>query len=180
MNHPARDVISEIRWIAKFGLGFIDLTLEPPGASSWRVQPREIKRALQDHGLDVVGHTAFYLPMASPFDGIRRAAVDEFKRCLEIFALVGARWMNLHPQAFAPMHDRAYIVQRNVDTIADLMPASRECGVGLMIENLPGDWNTVLQLSQLLDPLPELGLHLDIGHANLQVARNTTDRKSVV
>src|SRR6476659_3525455 len=44
-----------------------------------------------------------------------------------------------------------------------------------MIENLPGDWNSVLQLSQLLDPIPELGLHLDIGHANLRVPRNATD-----
>jgi sugar phosphate isomerase/epimerase len=175
MNHPAHDVISEIRWISELEMGFIDLTLEPPGAASWRIQPRDVRRALQDHGLDVVGHTAYYLPVASPFESIRRASVEELKRCLEIFSIVGARWMNLHPQAFAPMHDRAYIVQRNIDTLTDLLPTARDCGVGIMVENLPGDWNTVLQLSQLLDPLPEIGLHLDIGHCNLQVTRNTTD-----
>ena len=43
-----------------------------------------------------------------------------------------------------------------------------------MIENLPGSFNNVRQLGQLLDPLPELGLHLDIGHANLLVDHNTT------
>lgn len=175
MNHPARDAIGEIRWVAELGLDFIDLTLEPPGAASWRVNVRDIKHALEDHGIGIVGHTAYYLPMASPFEGVRRGAVDEFKRCLEIFAILGARWMNMHPQAYAPMHDRNYIVERNLSTITDLLPLARECGVGLMIENLPGDWNTVLQLSQLLDPLPELGLHLDIGHANLQTTRNTTD-----
>ncbi|HMJ91359.1 MAG TPA: sugar phosphate isomerase/epimerase family protein [Candidatus Acidoferrum sp.] len=175
MNHPAHDVIAEIRWIGEFGLEFIDLTLEPPGASSWRVNARDIAQALKDHGLKVVGHTAYYLPMASPFEGVRRAAVEEFKRCLDIFSTLGARWMNMHPQAYAPMHDRSYIIERNIATITDLLPMARDCGVGLMIENLPGDWNNVLQLSQLLDPLPELGLHLDIGHANLQVARNTTD-----
>lgn len=175
MNHPARDVLKEIRWMAGEKLGFIDLTLEPPATSSWKVNPRDIRRALDDAGMGVVGHTAYYLPVASPFDGVRRAAVEELKRCLDIFRVVGAKWMNLHPQAYAPMHDRAFIVSRNLETISDLMPAARDCGVGLMIENLPGDWNTVLQLSQLLDPLPELGLHLDIGHANLQVPRNTTD-----
>src|ERR1044072_4074781 len=175
MNHPARVVISEIRWISELGLDFIDLTLEPPGAASWRVNPRDIHRAIEDHGIGIVGHTAYYLPMASPFEGVRRGAVDEFKRCLEIFSTLGARWMNMHPQAYAPMHDRGYIVERNIATITDLLPVARDFGVGLMIENLPGDWNTVLQLSQLLDPLPELGLHLDIGHANLQVTRNTTD-----
>jgi sugar phosphate isomerase/epimerase len=44
-----------------------------------------------------------------------------------------------------------------------------------MVENLPGAFNTVEQLSELLRPLPELGLHLDIGHANLLVSHNTTE-----
>ena len=43
-----------------------------------------------------------------------------------------------------------------------------------MIENLPGDYNSAPQLGELLEPLPKLGLHLDIGHANLLVPRNTT------
>jgi sugar phosphate isomerase/epimerase len=44
-----------------------------------------------------------------------------------------------------------------------------------MIENLPGSFNNVRQVSELLDPIPELGLHLDIGHSNLLVERNTAD-----
>jgi sugar phosphate isomerase/epimerase len=43
-----------------------------------------------------------------------------------------------------------------------------------MIENLPGAFNTAAQLGELLERLPELGLHLDIGHCNLMVERNTT------
>jgi sugar phosphate isomerase/epimerase len=45
-----------------------------------------------------------------------------------------------------------------------------------MIENLPGEFNSAAQLGELLDPVPELGLHLDIGHANLQVTHNTTEQ----
>lgn len=175
MNHPGRDVVSEIAWMVAMELDFVDLTLEPPTSASWRVDPKEIRRALGDFGLGVVGHTAYYLPMASPFEGIRRAVVEEFKRCLEVFSMVGARWMNLHPDRHAPMHERAFVIERNIKTITELLPVARDCGVGLMIENLPGDFNSVLQLSGLLDPIPELGLHLDIGHANLRVARNTTD-----
>ncbi len=175
MNHPARDVISEIAWMVALELDFVDLTLEPPTAASWRVNAKEIRRALDDFGLEVVGHTAYYLPLASPFEEVRRATVEELKRCLDQFSAIGAKWMNLHPDRHVPMHDRSFIVERNLKTIAELLPVSRNCGVGLMIENLPGDWNSVLQLSQLLDPIPELGLHLDIGHANLRVARNTTD-----
>jgi sugar phosphate isomerase/epimerase len=175
MNHPARDVLGEIEWMAELGLDFVDLTLEPPAAASWRVDADAIRRMLEKHRMEVVGHTAFYLPMGSAFEEVRRACVCELRRCLEIFARVGARWMNLHADRHAPMHDRRFYITQNIRTIEELLPDARRVGVGLMIENLPGDYNSAPQLGELLDPIPELGLHLDIGHANLMVPHNTTE-----
>lgn len=175
MNHPAHDPVDEIRWMAEMGIDFVDLTIEPPSAASWRVDVRAIRQALERHKLQVVGHTAFYLPLASAFEGIRRAAVEEFKRCVEVFRDVGASWMNIHPDRHAPMHDRAFFIRRNIESIREVQQHADKCGVGLMIENLPGDFNSAWQLGELLDPLPKLGLHLDIGHANLMVHRNTTE-----
>jgi sugar phosphate isomerase/epimerase len=125
--------------------------------------------------MGVVGHTAYYLPFASAFESIRRAAVDELRRCLDLFAEVGAKWMNLHPDRHAPMHDRSFYISRNLESLCELQEHSLQTGVGLMIENLPGDFNDAHQLGELLDSMPELGLHLDIGHANLMVPYNTTE-----
>jgi sugar phosphate isomerase/epimerase len=174
MNHPGRDPVEEIEWMADIGMQFVDLTLEPPAAASWRVDPHAIRAALEKHSLPVVGHTAYYLPLDSAVEEIRQAAVHELRRCLEAFSIVGARWMNLHPGRYTPMHDRRFYLDRNIQSIRELLPDARRLGVGLMIENLPGDYNSAPQLGELLDPVPELGLHLDIGHANLQVPRNTT------
>jgi sugar phosphate isomerase/epimerase len=173
MNHPAQDVVHEIEWMADMGLGFIDLTLEPPRAASWKVDRKAIGQALARHGMAVVGHTAFYLPIASGIEEIRRASLVELRRCVDVFAELGARWMNVHPDRHAPMHDRAFFVDKNIATLGELLPYAAERGVGLMLENLPGDFNTAQQLGELLDPLPELGLHLDIGHANLMVIQST-------
>jgi sugar phosphate isomerase/epimerase len=175
MNHPAEEVTAEIRWIADMGLEFIDLTLEPPLASASRIDIDAVRRAISDHNLEVVGHTAYYLPLASPFESVRCAAVAELRNCLEAFAAVGARWMNIHPDHNTPLHPRSYFISRNVLSISELMPDARRHGVGLMVENLPGNFNTPEQLGDLLDPLPELGLHLDIGHANLLVPSNMTE-----
>ena len=174
MNHPGRDVLSEIQWIGEMGFDFVDLTLEPPLAAPERVDARSVRAALERSRLAVVGHTAYYLPLCSPFESIRRAAVGELKLCLAMFAELGARWMNLHPDHQAPMHDRAFVIERNLQSLRELLDAARELGMGLMIENLPGGFNTARQLAELLEPLPELGLHLDIGHANLLVEVNTT------
>ena len=174
MNHPARDVVAEIDSMAELGLDFVDLTLEPPCAGSWRVDPQAIRAALERHGLEVVGHTAFYLPLASAIEEVRLGAVRELRRCIDVFGKVGVRWMNLHPDRYTPFHDRSFFIGRNIQSIRELLPDAERAGVGLMIENLPGEFNNAAQLGELLDPLPQLGLHLDIGHANLQNPYNMT------
>lgn len=173
MNHPQRDLYEEIAWMADLGLGFLDLTLEPPCSPSWKVEPDRIRRALEEVGFTAVGHTAYYLPIGSPIEELRRGAVAELKRCLKVFGEVGAKWMNIHPNRYAPFHPREFSVQKNLESLRELQETSDTTGVGLMVENLPGDWNTAEQLADLLDPMPELGLHLDIGHSNIRVERNT-------
>ncbi len=174
MNHPARDVVGEIRWMAEMKLEFIDLTLEPPAACTSVIDVPAIKHALDESGLGVVGHTAYYLPFCSPFKALRRGATDEFKRCIEIFGELGAKWVNVHPDRHAPFHDRAFMIEMNLECFAQVMPSAKAAGVGIMIENLPGHYNTPAEVGWFLDRMPELGLHLDIGHANLMVERNTT------
>lgn len=175
MNHPARALVDELRWMRQLGLQFVDLTLEPPAVAAWQVDAHAVRRQLEEHALDVVGHTAYYLPIASSFESLRRAAIDELKRCVEVFAAVGARWMNVHPDAHAPFCEDRVIIERNLDSFGRLVEFARGTGVEVMVENVPGRFNTAEQLADLLDPLPELGLHLDIGHCNLGVERNTTE-----
>ncbi|HYF39670.1 MAG TPA: sugar phosphate isomerase/epimerase [Gemmatimonadales bacterium] len=175
MNHPGKDLLHEIEWMAAMGLGFIDLTLEPPMAASWKVDRKAVRNALERQRLGAVGHTAYYLPLASGIEEIRRASLEELRRCVDAFADIGVRWMNVHPDRHAPMHDRTFFVERNIATLEELLPYAAARGVGVMVENLPGDFNTAKDLGELLDPLPDLGLHLDIGHANLMVLHSTVE-----
>jgi sugar phosphate isomerase/epimerase len=85
------------------------------------------------------------------------------------------KWMNIHPDRHAPMHERSFVIKRNLLSLRELINAGRDCGVGVMIENIPGSFNNARQLGELLDPLPEVGLHLDIGHCNLLTEFNTSD-----
>lgn len=175
MNHPERPVLEEIAWMADLAMEFLDLTFEPPATASWEVDTRAIRGALERAHMGVVGHTAWYLPMASTIPEVRMGAVAELKRCVQKFAEVGAKWMNIHPDRHAPWHPRSFYIEQNLRSLHEVLPEAQRCGVGLMIENLPGDYNSAPQLGELLDPISELGLHLDIGHANLIVPHNTTE-----
>ena len=173
MNHPGEPLPHELAWMAGMKLDFIDLTLEPPAAATWQLRPDDVRALLRDHGLGVIGHTAFYLPIASSFESLRRAAVAELKHAAEFFAAIGAPWMNVHPDGHAPFVDQPTVVHRNIVSLRELVEFARPLGVKIMLENVPGRFNSVAQLSPIFDALPEVGLHLDIGHSNLSVAHNT-------
>ncbi len=174
MNHPRERVLDEILWMAEMGLDFIDFTIEPPAAGHWQVDVDAVQELLQETGLGIVGHTAYYLPLGHPFEEVRMGAVEAFSSSLQILAQLGACCMNIHPDFKAPMHDAAFSVEQNLKSIRELLPLARRLDVLLMIENLPGNVNDATQLGRFLDPIPELGLHLDIGHTNLMVQHNTT------
>lgn len=175
MNHPGRPLDAELRWMADLKLDFVDLTIEPPCTPSWKIDPNEIRESLKQFGFGVVGHTAYYLPIGSSFETLRGAAIDELKRCIDLFSTIGATWMNVHPDAHAPFFDEGAIVRRNIESLRAVIEHARGSGVRVMVENVPGKFNTAEQLAALLDPLAELGLHLDIGHCNLGVEKNTTE-----
>lgn len=173
MNHPGKPLEREVEWMARLKMDFIDLTLEPPAAATWQLRSAEVSKLLRDRGLGVVGHTAYYLPIASSFESLRRAAVEELKRTAEFFAAVGSRWMNVHPDGHAPFVDERTIVQRNVDSLRELVAFAAPLGVGIMLENVPGKFNSVAQLAPIFEAVPEAAVHLDLGHCNLGVQRST-------
>ncbi len=171
MNNPARDVLKEIARAADFGFDFLDLTLEPPAARADRVDAKRIRAALQAKELGVVGHTAYYLPFGSAFDAVQAAAITETERCLKVFAEVGVTLMNLHLDCRVPGHDPTFVNRRNLDSIEKLLPTAERLGITLMVENVEGD--DAESLAPILDALPTVGLHLDIGHANIGAGRKS-------
>jgi sugar phosphate isomerase/epimerase len=173
MNNPGEPLHHEMVWMEEMKLDFIDLTLEPPAAATWQVNAAGVSRLLADHGLGVVGHTAYYLPIGSSFESLRRAAIGELKQAAEVFAAIGAKWMNVHPDGHAPFTDERTIVQRNIDSLQQLVAFAAPLGLRVMLENVPGRFNSVAQLAPIFEAVPEAGLHLDIGHCNLSVVHNT-------
>jgi sugar phosphate isomerase/epimerase len=175
MNHPMRDVGSEIRRFAELGFDFVDLTLEPERARPREVDVGAVRRALDETGLAAVGHTAWYLPIASPFDSIRQAALDEMTVALDVFASLGVDRMNVHPDQRVPtLFAKEWIVERNRESLGLLLDRARERDMRLMLENIPGLFGDPQVLLSLFDKLPNLLWHLDVGHANLGSTTNRT------
>lgn len=175
MNHPMRDPYEEIVAIREAGFDFVDLTLEPARATAASLEVGRARELLSATGLGVVGHTAWYLPIASPFDNLQAAAIAEVESCLEVFAAIGARLVNVHPDVRVPLHDDGWVQDRNTTALRRLVERARSLGLILMLENLPGLYGRPDVLERTLDAVPSLGFHLDVGHSNLLVPANNAD-----
>lgn len=174
MNFPGRSVAKEIHRIHEEGFDFVDLTLEPPAA--WLPDGKEIGRLIEDLGLKVVGHTAWHLPIASPFTEIRDLSWDLYKRGLDVFADAGVALVNIHPDQKVPMHGMAQIRALNAEAIKHLSELAAARDIRLMVENLDRMFGTVEDLQVIFEAVPEAGFHLDIGHANLRLGLTESNR----
>jgi sugar phosphate isomerase/epimerase len=174
MNFPGRSVAKEIHRIAQDGFDFIDLTLEPPAA--WLPDGREVGRLIGDLGLTAVGHTAWHLPIASPFVELRALALDLLRRTLDVFAAAGVELVNVHPDYRVPLHSADQVRRINAESIARLTRDATERGIRLMVENVDRMFSDVDELRVVLDAAPTAGFHLDVGHANLRLGPGEPNR----
>lgn len=175
MNDPAFSLEREIEYTAEQGFDFVEITLEAPHAGIEQINLPHVRQQLQNLGLGAVGHTAYYLPLACPFEGVRRAAVEELKRCLEVFAELQVPTMTVHPD-HGILHgfEVKDILARNLESLAELVAVGKRRGVAVLLENLDRHLGSAEHLQPLFEALPELGWTLDVAHANLGTSQNQT------
>lgn len=169
MNHPGRDPLEEIDWIGRNGFDFVDFTFEPPAADPDQIDLGGVRAALDRHGLGVVAHTAWYIPLGSPFGSIRESALGEFRRALRAAQRIGATVMNLHYGRPPSLFPDERVVEWHVETLTPLCEEAAESGITVVMEHVPqGGSNQLENITAIMRRVPRLGFHLDSGHAKLE------------
>ncbi len=174
MNFPGRSVTKEIHRIAEERFDFVDLTLEPPAA--WFPDGKDVGRLLGDLGLTAVGHTPYYLPIASPFPELRSVARDLFRRALDVFADAGVTLVNVHPDQRVPLHSADRVRKANAEAIAGIVEDAGQRGIRIMVENLDNRFARVEDFAEIFAAAADAEFHLDIAHANLRLGLGEQNR----
>lgn len=99
-------------------------------------------------------------------------------RCIEATALLGAKWMVMHPYNLphAPIYDRNKLKAACIEYLSPYIEYAKKHGVGIAVENMVdfrgirrrycgGD---IFELCELVDTIndPDVGICFDTGHAN--------------
>lgn len=172
MNHPARDLVGEIREAKRLGFDFVDLTLEPPMTGPDRFRLAEARRAIAETGLGVVGHTGWHLPGHAAYPEVRRGVTASLLWALGKFHAVGARTMTYHVHgAVARYVGLRAAIEAQAEVLAPVAAAARRAGMRVLLEHVNGRPEQFEILDGLFRRVPSLGFHLDVGHANLTDGR---------
>jgi sugar phosphate isomerase/epimerase len=166
-NNPRREVLGEIEWIGRNGFDFVDLFLEPDRAAVETIEPARLREALDRLHLEAMGHLAYYLPIASPLPQLRKAAVDAAREYLEVFAGIGVPAVTVHshwpPRMFSAKEGLGW----QMESLRAILDTAKALDVRIMYEPLDTEHDAPEHIETILTELPELLLHLDLGHSNL-------------
>lgn len=165
MNYPRNDLIKEIEWAARNGFDFIDLTIEPLRAYKFDVE--KVKERLRDLGLGAIGHTNPFLPSIFPVQSIREVCLEEFEKYMDIFSQLGISTVNIHPFYNAPMLSEEEKIKANIDFLKQVRRICQSQGITLMLENYITPFDNPEIFARILNEIPDLKIHLDIGHCNI-------------
>ncbi len=175
MNNPAKDVLREIMWIGEHKFDFVDLTLEPPQAQSEDIDVETVRDLLEFYHLEAIGHTAYYLPYASPYKSIAQVAMRELEFCMQVFDQLDIHLMNVHPdEGCVAIFGHGRALDRNIKSLKTIVKEAERYGIQVMLETSIRLFNSVEDLDKVFTSIPELSLHIDVGHANLNSGTNRT------
>ncbi len=166
-NNPKRDLPEEIEWIGKNKFDFVDVFLEEDQAVPERIDVNKVRNLLEEHGLEVVGHTACYLPIGSPIESLRRSAVKETTRYFRVFNELRVRLVTIHANWPTAIFSAKEGIAFQVKALRELVEEAKEYNLKLMYEPIDTQKDNLKNVSAVLSQVPELLFHLDIGHASL-------------
>lgn len=167
MNDPKKDLYEQITFFGEQGFDFLDLTIEPEKAYADDVNVDKIKQLAKKYNLDIVGHTPWNLPIASPFKSVRDAAFEEFLKCLGVFSKLDVKLVNLHPDMAKDIANPEKILEYNIEFFKKAVQRAKTHNIKIMVENTQALFNELEILGKILEQVKGIKLHWDVGHANL-------------
>ena len=166
-NNPRKDILEEVEWIGKNGFDFVDLFLEEDKAVPEKIDIQNLKKLLQKYKLDVVGHTACYLPIGSPVRSFRETAVSEAERYFEVFSKLNVKFVTIHTNWPPGLFSTKEGVEFQIETLKKMVNVAKKYNLELMLEPIDTWQDDIKSVSEILKKVPGLYLHIDIGHVNL-------------
>ncbi len=175
-TNPSKEILGEIRRAKRLGLDFVEIGIEGPcGMPEVLAKKRkQILDLLKKQKMFAIGHTAWWMELGSLYQEVRKAWVKEAKSAIRVANRLNMNVINFHSQSeglfMLVRKERPKILKNYVSSMKELVRYARQFGIRVMLENTPFERGKPISqlrdIKYILDRVPGLKFHLDVGHAN--------------
>lgn len=172
MNFPVNPILDEIDTVARLGLDYLELTMDPPQAhySQIQRQQQKIKSSLNQLGLGLVCHMPTFVHTADLTERIRDASLKEVIHSLETAADLEAEKVVLHPSAISGLafHVPDLAHRLAMQSLETIWQRAETLGLTICLENMFAKISLFVNpqdLAPVFKAFPGMQFVLDTGHA---------------
>lgn len=173
ITNPSVDMLKEIATVRRLGFDYVELGMEGPQGEVRMAKEKmhKIKSMLQKFNSPAVTHTAWWMELGSPIESVRLGWLDEFKKIIDVSAELGIHTVNTHSHSTG-MYSRnkaskKRVLDNFVKSLRGAEKYAKRSGTTVVLENAgeAGEITSFEDFRYIVGRVPELKVHLDIGHA---------------
>ncbi len=173
LTNPSVDILQEIKTIGEFGFDFVEIGIEGPFGKPEILlkKKKKIIQLLKKYNMFAIGHTSWWIELGSDYEPVRLGWLEESKKIIRTANELGIKLLNFHS------HSRGLYMKENktkkqildnwIRSLKELVEYGKKYGITIILENA-AEKNEIVYIKDLkyiVDRVPELRVHLDIGHA---------------
>jgi len=169
ITNPTKEIISEINRAHKLGMDYVEIGIEPPKAAPKDIVKKKnrILKALKKFSHPPLIHTVYWCELGDSYEKIRESWIDEMKKEIIIASKLKAKIFGVHFNAKGVLHEETYLkmVSDNyIKSLRELVKFAKRYGIKITLENTPYPYSDFKNYRYLIDRVPGLYVHLDLGH----------------
>jgi sugar phosphate isomerase/epimerase len=171
LTNPSNDMTSEISKIHDLNFDYAEVGIESPEGNPDIINKRkdEILKLLEAFKQKPIGHTAYWIDLASDYDYIRHAWILEAIREIKIARKLGIDLINFHANINGMFYGkrRKIVLDNLVKSLREIISQAKKYKVDIMLENVPlsNGIHSIDEFKYIIDNVDMLFVHLDIPHA---------------
>jgi sugar phosphate isomerase/epimerase len=171
LTNPSNDLVSEITKIYELNFDYAEIGIEGPEGNPDIINKKrhEIVNLLGGFKQKPIGHTAYWIDLASDYDYIRHAWILEAIREIKIARKMGIDLINFHANINGMFYGkrRKIVLDNLVKSLREIIRQAKKYKVDVMLENVPlsNGIHSIDEFKYIIDNVDMLFVHLDIPHA---------------
>lgn len=179
LTYPRGNIVKEIIRIKNLGFDYAEIGVEAPTYAKIMLNNKPlIIKPLKRFTYPPIGHTAWWYDFGSPYEIVRNAWVNQAMIDIKAANELGINLLNFHFSYISNflIHEDKFgkiILENHVKSLDKLSKFAKKLRVKLMLENGEEKFG---YYRYVLDRVPDIKVHFDVGHAFISGGMPTIKR----